>query len=232
VAQPSEHDSSATWRDVRELKKALDVDVESGVQNLGRQHLRKDSLAALHSEFDYMSHALARLSNLGSHEEEEIFTKLNKVGRLHGVISALELPDESMEMVILKSCIPELRHRLGEIFPGCHFDPIYDPTEPSREDVELRYVAANNSTLPAVSGEMIEDVKRCYTAAKILRINASSSRATAMIKEESRPEAAAYYSRLLERNMTWLKENASYGRIEAEGCGKFESGVGGVSYLF
>lgn len=234
IAQSVEHDSSAMWRKVRDLETAPDVDVESEVHNsrLGRQHLRKDSLAALHSEFDYMSCTLARLSNLGTHKEEEISTKLNEVGRLYGVFSALELPDESMEMVTLKSYIPELQYRLGEIFPGCHFDPIYDPTEPSREDVERLYVAAKNSTLPAESGEMIEDVKWCHTAAKVLRIDASSSRARAMIKEGPRTVAAAYYSCFLERNVTWLKENASYDRIEAECCGQFESGVGGVSYPF
>jgi hypothetical protein len=57
--------------------------------------------------------------------------------RLHEVSSALELPDESREMIVLKSYLLELEIRLGEIFPGCHFDLIYDPTEPSKEDVEL-----------------------------------------------------------------------------------------------
>lgn len=195
---------------MQDLKKALDVDVESGAHDLklGRQDLRKGSLAELHSEFDYRSYTLVRLSNLGNHKREEIFVKLDKVGRLHEVSSALELPDESWEMVVLKPYLPELEIRLGEIFPGCHFDPIYDPTEPSREDVERHFVAAKNSKLPVESREMVEDVKRCHTAAKILRIDASSSRAMAVIREGSWPVAAAYYSCLLERNMTWLKENA------------------------
>jgi hypothetical protein len=79
------------------LKKVFDVDVESGVLDLklGRQYLRKGSLATLHSEFDYMSYTLVRLSNLGSHKRKEIYVKLDKVGRLHEVSSALELPDES-----------------------------------------------------------------------------------------------------------------------------------------
>jgi hypothetical protein len=220
VAQSSEHDSSATWREVRDLKKALDVDVESAALDLklGRQYLRNGSLAALHSEFDYMSYTLVRLSNLGSHKGEEIFVKLDKVGRLHEVSSALELPDESWEMVVLKLYLPELEIRLGEIFPGCHFDPIYDPTEPSKEDVERLFVAATNSKLPTEPGEMVEDVRRCYTAAKILRIDASSSRAMAMIREKPWPVAAAYYYCLLERNKTWLKENAPYSRIEVECC--------------
>ncbi len=51
-------DSPVTWREVRDLKKVCDVDVESGVLDLklGRQYLRKGSLATLHSEFDYMSY--------------------------------------------------------------------------------------------------------------------------------------------------------------------------------
>lgn len=216
-------DSPVTCREVWDLKKVFDVDVESGVLDLklGRQYLRKGSLATLHSEFDYMSYTLVRLSNLGGHKRKEISVK-DKVGRLHEVSSVLELPDKSWEMVVLKSYLPELEIRLGEIFPGCHFHPNYDPTEPSREDVERLYVAAKNSALPAEPGEMIEDVKRCYTAAKIMRIDVSSSRATAMIKEGPGTVAAAYYSRFLERNTTWLEENTSYDRIEAECCGQFE----------
>ena len=181
--------------------------------------MRKGSLAELHSGFDYRSYTLVRLSNLGAHKCEDISVKLDKAGRLHEVSSALKLPDKSWEMVVLKSYLPELEIRLGKIFPGCHLDQVYDPAEPSREDVERLYVAAKDSKLPAESGEMIEDVKRFYIAAKILRIDASSSRAMAMIREGgSWPVAAAYYSCLLERNMTWLKENAPYDRTKAECC--------------
>jgi len=203
-------DSPVTWREVRDLKKVFDVDVESGVLDLklGRQYLRKGSLATLHSEFDYMSYTLVRLSNLGSHKRKEISVKMDKVGRLYEVSSALELPDESWEMVVLKSYLPELEIKLGEIFPGCHFHPNYDPTEPSREDVERLLIITQNSKLPAEPGEMVVDVKRCHTAAKILKINASSSRAIAMIREGCWPVAAAYYVCFLERNMVWLKENA------------------------
>ena len=105
---------------------------------------------------------------------------------------------------------------MGEIFPGCHFHPNYDPTEPSREDVERLLVATKNSKLPAEPEEMV--VKRCHTAAKILKINASSSRAMAVIREGCWPVAAAYYVYFLERNITWLKENAPHGRIETERC--------------
>ncbi|EMT66824.1 hypothetical protein FOC4_g10000104 [Fusarium odoratissimum] len=59
-----------------------------------------------------------------------------QIGRPHEVSSLLELSDESWEMVVLKPYFQELEISLGEIFPGCHFDPIYDPTEPTREDVE------------------------------------------------------------------------------------------------
>ena len=202
---------------MQDSKKVLDVESAALDLTLGRQYLRSGSLAALHSEFDYVSYTLARLSNLGNHKREEIFVKLDKVGRLHEVSSAVELPDESWEMVALKSYLPKLEIRLGKIFPGCHFDPIYDPTEPSKKDVERLFVATTNSNLPNEPGEMVEDVRRCYTAAKILRIDATSSRAIAMIRERPWPVAAAYYSCLLERNMAWLKENALYSSIiEAE----------------
>jgi hypothetical protein len=216
----SEHDSSVTWREVRDLKKVFDVNVESGVLDLklGRQYLKKGSFAILHPEFDYMSYTLIQLSNLGNHKRKEILVKLDKVGGLHEVSSALELPDESWEMVVLKSYLPELEIRLGEIFPGCHFHSSYDPTEPSREDVERLLFATQNSKLPTEPGEMVVDLKRCHTAAKILKINASSSRAIAMIREGCWPVAAVYYVYLLERNTVWLKENAPYGRIEAECC--------------
>jgi hypothetical protein len=48
---------------------------------------------------------------------------------------------------------------------------------------------------------MIINVKRCYTIAKILKINISSSRAIAIIKEGCWPMVAVYYVCLLERNM-------------------------------
>ena len=56
----------------------------------------------------------------------------------------LELLDEFWEMVVLKSYLPELESRLRKIFPGCYVDPNYDPTEPSRDDMENIYVVARN----------------------------------------------------------------------------------------
>lgn len=58
-------------------------------------------------------------------------------------------------------------------------------------------------------------MKRFYITAKALKIHASSNRAITMIRE-AWPVAAAYHSCLLERNATWLKENALYSRTEVE----------------
>ena len=213
MAQTWEHDYSAAWREERDLERPLlDVGVESGVRDLrlGRQYLRKGSFAELPSGFDFRSYTLVRLTKLGKHKFEEISVKLDNVGRLHEVSSVLELPDQSWEMVVLKSYLPELEITLGGIFPGCHLDPIYNPTEPGRGDVERLHAAAKDSKSLAKSGGAAEDAKRFYVAAKILKIDAFASRAMAMIREEgSWPVAAAYYSCLLERNMTWLEENTA-----------------------
>lgn len=85
---------------------------------LGRQYLKTDLDAALYSEFDHTSYTLIRLSDLGSHKREEFFAKLDKVGRLDEVCSSLELPNESWQIVVLKSDVPELGTRLGKIFPA------------------------------------------------------------------------------------------------------------------
>ena len=210
VAYPN-HDSPVTRREVRDLKYTSDVDVEIGVldSKLGRQYLRNCSNAALRSEFDYTSYRLVRLSHPGNHSRKEIFEKLDQVGMLHEVSSVLELPDESWEMVVLKSYLPELEIRLGRIFPGCHFHPNYDPTEPSGEDVQRLFLETKSSRSQVVPGEMVADMKRCHAAAKMLKINAFSGRASFMIRE-GWPVAAAYYHYLVERNVTWSKENAPY----------------------
>jgi hypothetical protein len=82
--------------------------------------------------------------------------------------------------------------------------------------VERLLIATKKSKLLAEPDEMVIEVKRCYTAAKILKINVSSSRVMAVIREGCWPVAATYYVYFLERNITWLKENAPHGRIETE----------------
>jgi hypothetical protein len=59
----------------------------------------------------------------------------------------------------------------------------------AKSTVEHLFIAAKNLKLPTEPGEMAEDLKRCYTAAKIVRIDASSSRAMAVIREGSWPVA-------------------------------------------
>jgi hypothetical protein len=49
--------------------------------------------------------------------------------------------------------------------------------------MERLLVATQNSKSLAEPGETVAVVKRCHTAAKILKINASSSREIAMIRE-------------------------------------------------
>lgn len=187
--------------------------------NLGRQYWRRESLAAFYSEIDYTSYALVRLSNLENHDQNVIFAKLDKVGRLHEVPSISKLPDGSLEMIALKSYLPELEIKLGKIFPGCRFHPNYDPTEPSREDVDRLHVVTKISKSSAKPGDIVPDEKPCYTVAKTLKINAFSSRAMGMIGEKCwpiAPIAAGYYNYLLKRNNTWLKENAQQIRMEKE----------------
>ena len=70
--------------------------------------MRKDTLTILYLEFNYILYILIRLSNIGTYKEKEILTKLNEVRRLYRVFSILELPDKSIEIVILKSYILEL----------------------------------------------------------------------------------------------------------------------------
>jgi hypothetical protein len=206
---------------VLDLEKALDVDTGSRIQNtekainldLGRQYLRKGTSAELCREFDCGSYTTVRLSNLGYRLPQEISEKLDKVGNLNQVPSVLELPDESWEMVVLKSYLLELENKLTYMFPGCDVDLDYDPTEPNREDIECLYITAKNPEPRAKSGEIatfidVEDLKNFYVAAKARKVDASSRRAMFMVRE-AWPAAVAYYSCLLERNRIWLKENVS-----------------------
>jgi hypothetical protein len=124
-------------RGIRDPEKALNIE-------MGRQYLRKGTFAELHGEFDCESYTPIRLSNLGYRTIQEISEKLNKIGNLGQVLKVLELPDESWEMVVLKSYLPQLKNKLFKIFPGCDIDLDYDPTEPSREEVERLYITAKN----------------------------------------------------------------------------------------
>ncbi len=85
--------------------------------------------------------------------------------------------------------------------------------------MERLLVAAKNSKLLAEPGEMVAEVKRCHTTAKIPSINASSSRAMAAMNQR----------RVLARGsciLLWLAgtqdelvdDNAPFGRTEAEYC--------------
>jgi hypothetical protein len=222
TAKSSRQDSCS--HGVQDLEKALEIEIGCGIQDLkkavdldlGRQYLRKGTFAELHREFDCGSYTTVRLANLGYRAPQEIPEKLDEVGKLDQVPSVLELPDESWEMVVLKSYLPELENKLAKIFPGCYIDLDYDPAEPSREDIERLYITAKNPKPQAKSGEIatfidVEDLKRFYIAAKARKVDASSRTAIAMIRE-AWPAAVAYYSCLLERNRTWLKENVLQGR--------------------
>ena len=171
-------------RKVLDLEKALDVDTGGRIQNtekainldLGRQYLRKGTSAELCREFDCGSYTTVRLSNLGYRLPQEISEKLDKVGNLNQVPSVLELPDESWEMVVLKSYLLELENKLTNMFPGCDVDLDYDPTGPNREDIECLYITAKNPEPRAKSGEIatfidVEDLKNFYVAAKARKVD-------------------------------------------------------------
>jgi hypothetical protein len=51
------------------------------------------------------------------------------------VLSAQELPDESWEMVVLKSYLPAFMATVVKKFPGSHIDQTYDPCKPSDNEV-------------------------------------------------------------------------------------------------
>ncbi|KAG9229879.1 hypothetical protein BJ875DRAFT_521732 [Amylocarpus encephaloides] len=204
-AQSSRHDPSLSVRLVQDLENAREIDT-------GHPYFRKGSLPGSLRMVDCESYTLVRLSNLRSHKSEEILAELDGVGKLHQLASIMALPDESWEMVVLKSYLPELEDALGKMFPGCHVDPDYDPTEPSSDDIGCLHMAAKTLKLPARSGEKVplmvaEDEGQSYTAAKAPKIHESSSRARTMATD-AWPVAAAYYTRLLERNAAWLREHA------------------------
>ncbi|KAG9228121.1 hypothetical protein BJ875DRAFT_490198 [Amylocarpus encephaloides] len=206
-------------RRVLDLEKALDVDTAGGIPSLekaidldvGRHHLTKGASVEPCREFDCGSYTTVRLSNLGYRPPQEIPEKLDKIKNLNQVPSVLELSDESWEMVVLKSYLLELENKLTNMCPGCDVDLDYDPTEPRREDIKCLYITAENPEPRAKSGEIatfidVEDLKNFYVAAKARKVDASSRRAMVMVRE-AWPAAVAYYSCLLERNRTWLKEN-------------------------
>lgn len=98
-------------------------------------------------ELDMNSYTFVRLSCLENVEGDEIVRKLGEVGAFNEVFSIVQLPDESGEMAVLKSDLPELESKLKKFFPGCNVDPTYDPLNPSTEEVErLRLAVAPNSS--------------------------------------------------------------------------------------
>jgi hypothetical protein len=123
----------------------------------------------------------------------------------------LELLDKSWEMVMLKLYLLELENKLINMFPGYDVNLDYDPTKPTREDIECLYIIAKNPEPRAKSGEIaifidVEDLKKFYIVAKARKVDVSLRRAIVIVRE-AWPAVVAYYSCLLEHNKIWLKKN-------------------------
>ena len=136
----------------------------------GRQYLRRGSRILLHGTFDFKLYALVRLSELGDHDRLQISEEIDEHWRLDEVLSIIELPDESFELVVLRSSFQTLESQLLKIFPGCRLEQD-DPTEPEEEDVKTFH----------------------YVKAKCMQIEAFRKRVEYM-SQEGHPMAAAFYS--------------------------------------
>ena len=91
---------------------------------------------------------LARLSKLGACDRRQLFEAFDKNWR-HEVLSIIELPDETFEVVVLKTFFQKLGSQLLEVFPGCHLEHD-DPTEPDEEEVKkFHYVKARRMCIEA-----------------------------------------------------------------------------------
>jgi hypothetical protein len=60
---------------------------------------------------------------------------LDEIAKLDEILSMEELADESWELSVLKSYIPQLEVQLREIFRDCKVEP-YDPTTPNEQEVK------------------------------------------------------------------------------------------------
>jgi len=150
----------------------------SGSQDdTGRLYSRNYYHEELCRPLDIELFTLVRLSTLEHFEGSLVLDTLDKELPRREVLSVVELPDESWELVVLRSYLPKLVHRLGENLPGAHVDKTYDPCEPP-EDNFLDILG--------------------YDGAKALRVYTFSVRARDLIRN-AWPDAAAYYASYLEQ---------------------------------
>lgn len=173
--------ASSETEDARSKEEVLDIEdshlkgnflVLPNIPNVeaGRQYIWSGSRILLHRTFDFKLYTLARLSKLGDHNRRQILEAIDKHWRLGEVLSIIELPDESFELVVLESSFRNLESQLLEIFPGCHLEQD-DPTEPDEEEVKTLH----------------------YVKAKCMRIEAFRKRVEHM-DQEGHSIAAAFYS--------------------------------------
>lgn len=99
-----------------------------------------------------------------------------ELGTVFQVVSIEKLNDGSWEMVASRVYVPTLAANLTRLYPGCHFDPKYDPFQPAPRDVDYFGIARAR-----------ELTRQCVL-----------KRAERMV-EDSWPIAAACYAFLLQR---------------------------------
>jgi hypothetical protein len=81
-------------------------------------------------------YTFARLSGVEQYGQVVIGQLDRDIGDIWTVPSIVELPYESFELVVLKSCSLLLKYKLNNMFPCCDVDLNYDPTQPSTASLE------------------------------------------------------------------------------------------------
>lgn len=81
-------------------------------------------------------YTFARLSGVGQYGRVVIDQLRRDIRDIRQVPSIFKLPDESFELVVLKSYSVPLKDKLNNMFPSCDVDLNYDPTQPSKTSLK------------------------------------------------------------------------------------------------
>jgi hypothetical protein len=79
--------------------------------------------------FDHRRYSLVRISRFGYADTYGGLASLN------GILNIEKLPDGSRELVVFREYLPELKRKLGEMFPTCSIEADYDPLNPTETEV-------------------------------------------------------------------------------------------------
>jgi hypothetical protein len=134
------------------------------------------TVISLTSEEIGLLYTFAQLSNVVQHRESvrELVDEID----LLDIPSLVQLEDESFELVVRTSSLPELRKKFCTRFPDCDIT-IYDPTEPTETDsIHYSYDQAKARTVNEFLKRKAEMMSGSHISVEYYNLRAKALRGT------------------------------------------------------